>query len=116
MLYSMRRTIHSSEEVQVVVKKRLKLLDTSETIFIPQLNKFVFSPQCLDLNVEDKICHVFILEKYHPIISLDIHDENLKHDEHSCNLSCTSLEEILVYSYVFQNVQVCFFHQKRCQL
>jgi len=29
-----------------------------------------------------KISHIFILEKYHLIISSNVHDKNLEHNEH----------------------------------
>jgi len=44
-------------------------------------SSIVLSTQCHD--PYHKIRHVFIPKIYHPIISFDIQDENLKHDEMS---------------------------------
>jgi len=45
----------------------------------------ILSTQCHDPYHDSchKIRHVFIPEKYHPIISFDIEDENLEHNEMS---------------------------------
>jgi len=48
-------------------------------------SSIILSTQCHDPCHDSyhKIRHVFILEEYHPIISSDIHDENLEHNEMS---------------------------------
>jgi len=49
-----------------------------------------------------KIHQIFILEKYHPIVSSNIHDENLESEEHSFDLSYTRFPCVLWLKITFK--------------